>query len=332
MLAVSSFSRVIIKDAGVKRLVVKFFFGKGGKGLGEFAAPMACIIKDDHLYVADANNHRLQILKINSNGSISAQSTFGKKGSSLGEFNCPVGLSIKDNYLFVSEKENYRLQILKINPDGTLIAQATFGKKGSNLGEFGEGIFGYGLIVKDNYLYVGDTGNNRIQVLKLEPDGTLTAQSAFGKEGEGLGEFKGFFGINLAAKDDYLFISDTGNYRIQVLNINPDGNLSPEFAFGKEGTGISEFGRFFGLPAPLGLCVERYLYVADLGNSRIQVFRINTDGSLTPKFASGNEGLGELFLPTSLAVRSNYLYVSDIGKNRILVFEIKRQKALGLVK
>ncbi|MBU4479027.1 MAG: hypothetical protein KKH34_08100 [Candidatus Omnitrophica bacterium] len=95
----------------------------------------------------------------------------------------------------------------------------------------------------------------------------LIAKSVFGKKGTELGEFENLF--SLAIKGNYLFVADSGNSRIQVLEIKSDGNLTPKFSFGKRGKGKGEFIYPFGL-----VTKDNYLYVADTGNNRIQGLEI----------------------------------------------------------
>jgi 6-phosphogluconolactonase (cycloisomerase 2 family) len=254
---------------------------------------------------------------------IIAKFTFGKKGKELGEFRSPRSLAIKDDYLFVTELDNSRIQILKIAPDGNLSPKFTFGKKGKELGEF-ESLLD--LAIKDDYLFVADSGNSRIQIFKIAPDGNLSPKSTFGKEGKGLGEFNGFPNLGLAIKDDYLFVADSGNSRIQIFKIAPDGNLSPKFTFGKEGKDLGEFGSYPGFFLSfLDLAIkDDYLFVADSGNSRIQIFKIAPDGNLSPKFTFGKEGesLGKFRFLCDLAIKDDYLFVADSGNSRIQIFKI----------
>ena len=95
-----------------------------------------------------------------------------------------------------------------------IVAKSIFGSEGKAFGEFNHPT---SLAIKDNYLFVGDGGNNRIQILKINPDGSLTAQSVFGKEGKGLGEF----GIieSIVIKDGYLYVSDWGRQCIHIMEI-----------------------------------------------------------------------------------------------------------------
>lgn len=100
------------KEPEPKKLVAKFSFGKQGEGLGEFNVVGGLAIKENHLYVADSGNQRIQILKINQDGGLSPHSAFGKQGKGLGEFNYSLGLAIKENHLYVAD--TYNIHILDI--------------------------------------------------------------------------------------------------------------------------------------------------------------------------------------------------------------------------
>ena len=71
-----------------------------------------------------------------------------------------------------------------------LVAKFTFGKQGRELGEF---TFPSSIAIKGDYLFVGEysyIGNSRIQILKINPAGSLSPKFTFGREGASLGEFK----------------------------------------------------------------------------------------------------------------------------------------------
>ncbi len=125
-----------------------------------------------------------------------------------------------------------------------------------------------GLLINANCLYASDFCEG-IQIFKFGFRGKLFATSYFDKSSKGV-TIMYSTGQQLAVKGSYLYVADSGNSRIQVFKINPDGNIYPKFTFGKRGEGLGEFSSFMG-----GLAVKgSYLYVADSGNSRIQVFKI----------------------------------------------------------
>jgi hypothetical protein len=95
--------------------------------------------------------------------------TFVFESRLAGKPGLPESLAIKGDYLFVTDlSKPFIIHILKINPDGSLTPKFIFGKKGEGLGEFGDLVDGpVGLAIREDYLYVSDPGNQRIQVLKL---------------------------------------------------------------------------------------------------------------------------------------------------------------------
>ena len=74
------------------------------------------------------------------------------------------------------------------------------------------------------YIYVADTGNNRIQ--KLAPDGKFVQQwgavdsVARPTAGNGAGQFSSPYGLAIDAKGN-LYVADSENDRIQKLILNP---------------------------------------------------------------------------------------------------------------
>jgi DNA-binding beta-propeller fold protein YncE len=71
-------------------------------------------VKGNYIYVTESLNHRIQVLKINPDGSLTAKLTFGEEGGKLGEFWSPGALAIKGNLLYVSDTANERIQILEV--------------------------------------------------------------------------------------------------------------------------------------------------------------------------------------------------------------------------
>lgn len=173
---IMSYFKPIKKELTPKKIIPKFTLGKLGNGLGEFHTIGSLLVKDNYLYVTDLDNQRIQVLKINSDGNLTALYSFGKKGTGLGEFDGIGAIVIKGDYLYVVEatddldlamkkKGNHRIQVFKINSDGNISPRFTFFKKGKRLGEFYSPRL---LAIKENWLYVSDTGNNRIQVLEIK--------------------------------------------------------------------------------------------------------------------------------------------------------------------
>jgi len=94
---IMSYFKSIKKELSPKKIIAKSTFGKEGRGLGEFISPGGVAIKGDYLFVADLGNSRIQVLKINPDGSLFPKFSFGKEGKGLGEFESPISLAVKRN-------------------------------------------------------------------------------------------------------------------------------------------------------------------------------------------------------------------------------------------
>ena len=111
-----------------------------------------------------------------------------------------------------------------------------------------------------------------------------------------------------------IYISDTGNNRIQIFYSN--GTYRQQFGdSGQDGAQPTA--------APKGIAVNStgYVYLADSGNHRISIYD-DTDMYIDQFGGSGTDD-GEFDGPTGIALdtTTNNVYVSDSGNNRIQVFD-----------
>ena len=143
---------------------------KGTKGHGEleFDWPKAIGIhpRTKNVYVTEASNHRVQILKpdLTFLRKIGATDQEGKPrlGAGIGEFNTPLGVAFdKAGRVYITDALNDRVQIFTENDEFI----AWFGGKGK-----GDGQLGFPSVVcidKNNILYVTEVDNHRISVFKI---------------------------------------------------------------------------------------------------------------------------------------------------------------------
>ena len=105
------------------------------------------------------------------------------------------------------------------------------GMKGIEKGRFA---FPHSLAV-DNLgnIYVGDTGNKRIQ--KFSPNGTFL--TSWGSEGTGNGEFLGLHDVTVDPKGKFVYTVELKNHRVQKFD--PNGMFITKWGF--NGTGGSRF-------------------------------------------------------------------------------------------
>lgn len=142
----------------------KFLFQFGGHGSepGKFIRPQKMALdKEDHLWVADACNHRIQVF--DATGSEAKLLTiWGEQGSEPGKLSYPYGILLDHKgHVYVAEFGNHRIQ--KFTLDGKSLG--TFGSAGSRPGELHQP---WGL-VQDSLgrLHVLDTYNHRVTRCRL---------------------------------------------------------------------------------------------------------------------------------------------------------------------
>jgi hypothetical protein len=120
-----------------------------------------------------------------------------------------------------------------------------------------------GIVVDRSFsLYVADWGNNRIQKFLY---GQLTATTVAGTGAAGTITLNGPTGVAVDA-NQYLFIADYGNNRI--IGSGPNGFRCVVGCSGSSGSLSTQLYE----PQNLGFDSYGNIYVADAGNSRIQLF------------------------------------------------------------
>lgn len=193
-----------------------------------------------------------------------------------------------------------------------------YGGAGSGDGSF---LFPSGVAVTSEgaylYVHVADTGNHRVQKIRLYYDSGSniyrgTFADKWGVYGSGNGQFRNPTGIAFSTKNDYFYVADQGNHRIQYFD------ASGSF-LGKWGSYGNEAGSF---KRPWDVEVSPrtgYVYVADSGNDRVQYF--TPTGSYLGGWGVPGAASGDFRNPRGLAVTpGTHVYVSDAGNSRVQYF------------
>ena len=184
--------------------------------------------------------------------------------------------------------------IQKLKLTGEFISQ--FGNEGSSDGQFKEPM---GLeLSQSGLLFVCDCGNHRIQVFQNEQ-----FSYCFGQHGTEPGSFNRPFDLTFNDSEDHLFITESGNDRVQVFT--PRGQF------------LQVFGNFTGVPFKLHLPVgihytpDGHLLISSCGNSCVLVFE--EDG----KFTSAIEGVGD---PRVSMMDNGQIVIADQSRYQLQVF------------
>jgi len=249
---------------------------------------------EGNVYVTDSGNARVQ--KFTSDGQF--LNTWGVSGTDNGEFKKPTGIATYENNVYVVDSEQSRIQVF----DSTGKFLQSWGKFGSEQGEF---FYPQGIsISNDGVVYVVDTKNHRIQ--QFTTDGEFL--SSFGIFGPGDGKLRA--PVDVALGENYIYVSDPANWKIEKYTY--------------EGISVASFDyNFGGYPVrPSGLIVDPdgNVYFTDLYKHKI--IKIDPEGNTLKIFGSVGNDKGKFIEPRDIILDDKgYLFVTEYGNNRIQKFE-----------
>ena len=320
-------------------------WGGPGDGPGQFNAPEGVTVgPENRLYVADTNNHRVQVFSPEGEflfawGSYCDLETGEGCNSPGGEgqFNTPEGIlyNALSGIVYVADSGNHRVQAF--SPDGEFLF--SWGSAGSAEGQFLNPV---GLASDaDGNVYVVDVVNHRVQVFDFR--GRFLR--AWGAKGEGAGEFR--FPTDIAIHGRSAYVTDNLNHRVQRFTLDgvylgewgtPCTLKTGEGCTDPDGDGpLSEGDGQFRKPFGIAVDPQGRVYVLDQGNHRVQVF--TGDGRFLGKWGSlcalyglddeipegegcaSPEGEGQFLFPKGIAIAPDgTVYVADSDNHRIQVF------------
>jgi PKD repeat protein len=350
--------------------------GPCGTGNTQLCWPRHIAIYGNRLYVADADNHRIQIFDI-SNPAAPAYAgtlgTTGSPGSGNNQFNTPQGVAVDANYIYVADTENHRVQIFNRN---TLAYVATIGGSygtGNNQFKFPTDV----AVDAAGNIYVADYANKRVQQynssrvyqrtygttgvsyvaandrfyypegVAVGPDGSIYVVEGYGHRlvklnAAGVPQWTvGEAGQSGSDNTHFTYLHDVAvgpdgriytveawgsaryapgnNHRLQIFN--PDGSYYG--GFGGYGSGNYQF------IGPHGIAIDHTgkVYIADSGNHRVQIYnnQLAYVATLGQTGVSGSDN-SHFNNPFDVAVdRNGTIYVADEGNDRIQVFDSNLQ-------
>jgi len=261
------------------------------------------------IYITESAEHSIK--KFDNNEKILI--SFGSHGGGRGQFDFAEGIaSDESGQIYIADSKNARVQILKIsgNSKPAIISEektplildyysAVRSKEGvvDIYSIPGKGF--YALSDQEKHLFVStDQG------------------SQFGIRGVNPGEFNKpkAIAVTLTGK---MFIADSGNNRVQILN---EDNVS-SYQFGNLGKKAGQFSK----PKGIAINSKGEVYVADTNNNRIQIFTF--DGiylkTISKVAVSDREFEAESFdlrAPVALSINSkDEIYLIDSVNNRVLL-------------
>jgi tripartite motif-containing protein 71 len=258
---------------------------------------------DGSVYVADQGSHVVQVF--GPDGVFRRE--VGIAGSRPGQLGAVGAIAVAgDNSLLVADGSN---RIDRFDAAGQLLD--SWGATGSAVGQFRFGAgggnsaaAGGGLAVSGSFVYVADTGNDRVLRFSLDgghgaqivPPGQLANPRAIAVRGTRL----------FVADDQHhrLVVYDTGGHLLHVVGENGSGPGQLNFPYG---VAADSAGRVF---------------VADDLNHRVVRFSSAPDYRYKARWGSYGTAPGQLAYPRGLAVDAQgNVYVANTGDDRIDVFD-----------
>ena len=206
----------------------------GQRAEGVLRFPEAVVLDGQgNVFVADQLSYVVQ--KFTTAGSFETE--WGSYGGGHGQFG-PIGGLATDaaGNVYVVDSSHDRIQ--NFDNNGNFIA--SWGHKGTELGQFR--FFssqnptqppGGGIAVAGAYVYVADSGNNRIERFSLDGGEAM----AWGGKGSGPGQFT--YPRGLAANASEVLVADDDNHRIEKFD--PNGVYQASMGSQGSGQGSSAF-------------------------------------------------------------------------------------------
>lgn len=320
------------------------------------------------LFVSESSKNRVLVYNLNVNNELLgdvADFVLGQPNftnteafTTISGLNNPRGIAfLSGNRLAVADYGNNRIVVYDTTaiqngePAVLLLGQQDFNYSIVDVSATGmRGPQSVAYLPEKDRLFVADTFNSRVLVFDNISSGAVTGRFADYVLGQTDFERTGGATTNLGVRypsgvavdsvSKKLFVADSENNRVLVFD-------AMDIYSGKQAVGVLGQTDFLSnggdtsdrrMTRPMGLAVSpgKHLWVADSGNNRILVFKLQDSYAGEPAFDvygqgdfmsfSGGDGegrlaLGSLSLALAADASSNTLYVPDDENNRIVVFK-----------
>lgn len=319
--------------------------GTGAAGLIGRPWDMTMDASRTYIYVAE-NNKIKRITR--ATGSVvyliaSSVDNYREHTGNKARFSTPSSITIDSSgeHLYVADRWNNRVRQVVIDTATTnLVSGAglynTTGTEENGYAEgtrctdeFDTGVSGCsyfqnpaGIVISpdDSYLYVTDTGNNRVRKVRISDGQTWNIASGFDKP----------FGITIDSAGNNLYLADTNNHQIKKIDLS-NNSISVVAGSGSPGY-LDAVGTdaYFSYPEYVKMGADGNLYVSEAGSHRIRIIDPTTGsvrlvtGSGTRGFENGDRDTAEFNNPKGLLPDTvgNKLYVADSWNDQIRQIDI----------
>jgi len=321
--------RTVEIATGVVTTLAGSGFAGSANGTGAAASfdhPVGITIEGAHLYVSDAQNHKIRQIEI-ATGVVTTLAGSGSEGSADGtgaaaSFDHPVGITTDGTHLYVTDSWNYKIRKIEI-ATGVVSTMAGSGSDGSADGTSTAATFSgpRGITSDGTDLYVTD-GTNKIRKIRINTGVVTTLAGGSIGNTDGTGAVASFnYPTSITSNGTVLYVTDAYNHNIRQI-VKATGVVTTLAGSGSEGDADGA-GVVVGFNYPEGIATDgTYLYVADTDNYKIRKVEIATSivttlaGSGATGSADGTGAAASFSQPQGITTDGTYLYVADSAEIR----------------
>lgn len=271
---------------------------------------------DGSIFVADANNHRVQKLSLNGTTETVA-GVAGSSGSGMAQLNTPTGVAVDTNgNVYVADSRNHRVQM--VTPQG--VASTVAGTSGSSGPGPDQLRTPTGVAIDDDgNLYIADLYNHRVQMV-TSTGVVTTVLGTTEVPGGGTDQLRSPSGVAVDT-DGNLYVADVYNHRVQKLSANGEVTTIAGITESPGAEG-SQF------RSPSGVATDRSgnVYVADKWNHRVR--KITSSGEVSTVAGTGSAGseATDLRAPSGVAIgHDGSLLIADTNNHRVQKLSVDLQ-------
>jgi len=304
-------------------------WGSSGSHNGLFAMPTGVSCRDGKIYVADSMNHRIQVFE--PEGSFLFQ--WGRHpypahaGTGMLHYPGRIAIAPKSDFAVVLEPSEYRCQ--SFDTEGILRPEDV---NGFVWWQQPEGFhFGSSIQSKGPLVTISEPDTQSVLVFDDSADAPKLV-TKLGGHGKEPGQFTAPSGIEIDPDTSDIFVSDSGNYRLQQFALQKDpvkGSFLPKTSSFVRATDFRKILRADGQPR-FGAIAEPSaikrdsqgnFYMADRKNARIIV--LDKEMTFLRSWGEWGDKEGQFRMPSDLAFNKaeTILYVSDPYNFRVQAFD-----------
>jgi sugar lactone lactonase YvrE len=288
-----------------------------GTGSAAYVGPRGLTVTaDNHLLLTDEWGYNLHEYDFTP-GTTTYASTWNSTPSAppVPGVNAPRGLQVAaSGEIYVMDYWNQRVEYGTLGANGQIQAAQAFGTRGDP-DVTGTINFAWSIAIQPGTgnVFVANRESNQVEV--FSPSGTTLAID--GKNGSANGSFSFPQGIAFAPNGN-LYVSDSGNNRIQEFSVTGSSGLTWLASYGTAGNGSGAPAGELNQPTGIAFAPDGTLWVADTLNNRVQsmspsgVWTAFHTPTSTSKQTSFNIPWGVTVAP------DGSIWVSDTGNNRIV--------------